>query len=366
MKKIVSTLAVAVALVGCGQQGSQQDSSSASSAAVSQQVVKNFDMEIKNLDEESIGRCGDKFELSVSKITNLDIPGFGVEVSVDGKQYALLSALDEKLTMDTRDFRCGVLPVSVRISVDGMQDEYVTKFITLYSDIVPVTRKFKVLRAFDHDRGAYTQGLLVEDGCFYESTGLNRKSTLRKVGIERGDVIQSVPLPDEFFGEGLASVGDRLIQLTWQNHKVFVYDKNTFSKIQEFYLSTEGWGLTTICDDTLALTDGTENLFFMDPKTFATQRTIQVYDNAGPVKYLNETEMYNGRILSNIYRSDMVAEIDYHTGKVLSYIDFSGLLPDNLRHDDTDVLNGIAYDPANDALYITGKNWPKLYLVKIL
>lgn len=363
MKKIVCTLAVAASLMGCGPQGGQQETSSVSQTAHT--VVKNFDMRLSNGDNEQEGRCGDQFQLSVSRVSDAMIQNFVVSVTVDGRQYATLQPGDSILNIDTRDFRCGVLPVSVKISADSLQDEYVTKYITLYSDIVPTTKGYKIIKAYNHDANAYTQGLVVEDGCFYESTGLNRKSSLRKVGIERGDVIQSVPLADEYFGEGLALVGDRLIQLTWQNHKAFVYDKKTFQMLQEFYLPTEGWGLTCIAPDTLLLTDGTPNIHFVDPNSFSTMRTIQVYDNAGPVEYLNETELYNGHILANIYRSNMVAEIDYHTGKVVSYIDLTGLLPANLYTEHTDVLNGIAYDAEHDALYVTGKNWPKLYMIKI-
>ena len=369
MKRLLSALAVAAVLASCGQQGSKQDSGQSGSQQGQQNAlqpaVRNFDFKLQNTDPESEGRCGDKYELTIHKIAANNIGTPTVRVSADGREIAVLPSGELSYLLDTKDMRCGRITVSVCISADGMQDEYLSKSIMLLSDITPGLKSYKVLKAYNHDPEAYTQGLLVDGGVFYESTGLQRKSSLRKVGIEKGDVIQSIALEDQYFGEGLAIAGDRLFQLTWKNHKVFEYDKNTFALIREHYLSTEGWGLTALSADTLLLTDGTENLYFVDANSFAVLRTVQVCDRMGPLHLLNETELYKGHLLANIYQTDQIVEIDYNTGKVVNYIDMKNLLPDNLREPGTDVLNGIAYDAARDALYVTGKNWPKLYMIKI-
>ncbi len=374
MKKIFTSLAIAAALVGCNSQGSQQGTEASApngqNAAPAQQpqtVVKNFDLQVVNQNPESAGKCGDKFDMLLSRISEQShqLQNVRADISIDGKVVASLQGNDSVYVLDTKYLRCGLLPVSVKVMADGVQDEYISKTLELYSDIVPKTLGYKVLKTYNHDRDAYTQGLVIEGDHFYESTGLQRKSSLRKVSIANGEVMQSVPLEDEYFGEGLAMVGERLYQLTWRNHKAFLYDKKTLGRLQEFYLPTEGWGLTAVSADTLALTDGTCNLYMVEPGGFSTVRKLQVYDNAGPVVLLNESEMYHGHLLVNIYQSDIIAEVDYRTGKVINYIDLSGLLPDNLRDQHTDVLNGIAYDEAKDALYVTGKNWPKLYMIKI-
>jgi len=373
MRKLFTSLAIAAALVGCQQQANQQGADSSAQNAQNapaqqpQTVVKNFDMRLVNQDATSAGKCGDKYDLVLSRITEpaLQLKNVRADISIDGKLVTTLQNGDSAYVLDTKPLRCGKLPITVKISADGIQDEYISKSLELYSDITPKKLGYKVLKTYNHDRGAYTQGLVIEGDHFYESTGLQRKSSLRKVSIDKGEVLQSVPLEDEFFGEGLAMVGERLYQLTWRSHKAFAYDKKSFNRIQEFYLPTEGWGLTAITPDTLALTDGTCNLYMVEPGNLSTVKTLQVYDNAGPVALLNESELYRGNLLVNIYQSDIIAEVDFRTGKVISYIDLSGLLPDNLRDNSTDVLNGIAYDSAKDALYVTGKNWPKLYMIKI-
>ncbi len=370
MKNLISALAVAAVLSSCGSQGSQQDSGtsaagSGQSQAVQQPVVRNFDFQLINTNPESLGRCGDRYELAISRISDAEVINPTFKVMADGAEVAVLPQGATSYTLDTKDMRCGRITVTVVVSADGIQDEYLSKSIMLLSDIEPGIKQYKVLKTYNHDRGAYTQGLLVEDGVFYESTGLQQKSSLRKVGIEKGDIIQSVPLEDELFGEGLASTGDKLYQLTWRNHKAFAYDKKTFARLQEFYLPTEGWGLSALSADTLLMTDGTENLYFVDASSFAILKTVQVCDRMAPVLYLNETEIYKGHLLANVYQSDQILEIDYNTGKVINYIDMANLLPDNLRDAHTDVLNGIAYDEQRDALYVTGKNWPKIYLIKI-
>lgn len=320
----------------------------------------HFTLSVEPSSKDNIGVCGDVFRLKV--LCDTALTPDSVRFLVDGKQVATFLQ-DTVYQLDTKNFRVGNVRLSAEVMYNG-KTEYLSGSLRLKSDITPQRVKYKVIKRFPHDRGAYTQGLVFDEGVMYESTGLNRKSSLRKVKFETGDIIQSVALNDTYFGEGLAIDGNNLFQITWKNHKGFVYDKNTFATLHEFDINTEGWGLV-LYNDTLILTDGTENLYFVDKNTFSTTKITQVYDNNGPVKMLNELEIVEGKLYANIYQSDLVAIIDISTGKVLNYIDFTGLLPADQYRDDTDVLNGIAYDPKSRRLYITGKNWPTLFQVEI-
>lgn len=346
----------------CGQNGNENKNQT-QNQNVSQPIQeKNFSLKVSNLDENSIGKVADKFSLEILNENNKNIDS--VVISVDGKKYAVLKPSELPYIVDTKSFRCGMIPLTLQVFYEG-KTEHLGSSIKLFSDEIPKRKTYKVVASYNHDNQAYTQGLQFEDGFFYESTGLNNKSSLRKVKPETGEILQSYILEGEYFGEGLTIVDNKLIQLTWKNHKGFVYDKKNFEKIQEFDVATEGWGLSYY-NDTLLLTDGSENIYFLEKNNFSTLKFIQVYDNLGPVKMLNETEIINGRLYANIYQSDLIAEIDFHNGKVLSYIELTNILPNNLRTDNTDVLNGIAYDKKGDRIFVTGKNWPKVFQIQLL
>lgn len=329
---------------------------------VQPKVEKHFSLEINKLDTESYEKIGDKFELKIQKDGEQKIDSSIIKI--DGKKFASLGENELIFTLDTKNFRCGLVPISIEINYDGKK-EYVANSIKLASNITPKKKSYKIEKVFNHDKNAYTQGLFFENGVLYESTGLNRKSSLRKVKLENGDVMKAVNLESQYFGEGITTIGNKIYMLTWRSQKGFVYDKETFQQLSEFQLNSEGWGLTNV-GDTLLLTDGTENIYFLDKEYCGQLKYVQVYDNLGPVKMLNESEIINGHLYANIYQSDLIAEIDYHTGKVLSYIDLSGILPENLIDENTDVLNGIAYDEKGNRIFVTGKNWPKLYQIKII
>ncbi|MBI1318639.1 MAG: glutaminyl-peptide cyclotransferase [Candidatus Hydrogenedens sp.] len=217
---------------------------------------------------------------------------------------------------------------------------------------------------YPHDRAAFTQGLAYEDGYFYEGTGLNGASTLRKVNVESGEVEQQVSLDQRYFGEGIAIAGDRIVQLTWQSSVGFVYDKATFELQREFQYPTEGWGITY--DGTqFIMSDGTAMLYFLDPSVFVETRRVEVTDDKGPVRELNELEYIHGEIYANVWRTDRIVRIDPATGKVKGDIDLTGILPAADRDFGTDVLNGIAYDEAGDRLFVTGKRWPKIFHIDL-
>lgn len=223
---------------------------------------------------------------------------------------------------------------------------------------------YEVVKAWPHDRGAFTQGLVFRDGTLLESTGLNGQSSLREVNLEDGRVLKHVQVPAVYFAEGLAVVGAEAFQLTWQNRKAFVYDADTFRELKQFSYEGEGWGLAT--DGTqLILSDGTARIRFLDPATFAVKRTIDVTREGKPVVRLNELEYIRGEIFANVWETDEVVRIDPATGQVRGVIDFSGLLSPQDRRPDTDVLNGIAYDEKNDRLFVTGKRWPRLFEVRL-
>lgn len=223
---------------------------------------------------------------------------------------------------------------------------------------------YDVVNVYPHDPGAFTQGLVFLDGALLESTGLNGESSLRRVDLKTGNVLKRVEVPAEYFAEGLAVLSNKLFQLTWQNHKGFVYDLESFKLEKEFTYDGEGWGLATD-GHSLILSDGTDQIRFLDPVTFEVKRSIRVLAGDRSVNRLNELEYIKGEIFANVWGSDFVVRIDPATGKVTGVIDFTGLLPPQDHGVNTDVLNGIAYDAAGDRLFITGKKWPKLFEVRL-
>jgi glutamine cyclotransferase len=226
------------------------------------------------------------------------------------------------------------------------------------------TYTYEVVKAYPHDAKAFTQGLVFYQDVFYESTGLNGSSSLRRVEIETGKVLKKIDVPNQFFAEGLALLNGRLYQLTWQTQQGFVYDLDSFNKIREFGYMGEGWGLTHDAS-ALIMSDGSSRIRFIDPGTFDVQRMITVQDGSHDITQLNELEYIKGEIYANIWMQDRIARIDPQSGKVNSWIDLSGLQPAEARSDPGAVLNGIAYDEATDRLFVTGKLWPKLFEIKL-
>lgn len=224
---------------------------------------------------------------------------------------------------------------------------------------------YRVLHQYPHDSQAFTQGLVYLDGHLYESTGLNGQSTLREDDLESGRVVREVNVPSQYFAEGLTNWGSTLIQLTWKAHVAFVYDRATFRLLKTFHCPWEGWGLTQDGKH-LILSDGSDTLYFLDPQTFREVRSIRVTANGRPVEQLNELEYIHGEIYANVWMTDKVARISPRTGKVLGWINLSGLLPSiEVRSRDA-VLNGIAYDAAHNRLFVTGKLWPRLYQIQVV
>jgi glutamine cyclotransferase len=222
---------------------------------------------------------------------------------------------------------------------------------------------YQVVRVYPHDPQAFTQGLVFFDGFLYEGTGLNGQSSLRKVRIENGEVLQVKKLEERYFGEGIAIAGDSIVQLTWQAGVGFVYDRRTFERTRTFTYAGEGWGLTF--DGTrLIMSDGSATLRFVDPDTLKETGRLEVKDGGRPVANLNELEMVKGELFANVWQSQRIARISPKTGQVAGWIDLRNILDPNDAAG-VDVMNGIAYDAARDRLFVTGKLWPKLFEIRV-
>ncbi|MCW4030644.1 MAG: glutaminyl-peptide cyclotransferase [Candidatus Bathyarchaeota archaeon] len=219
---------------------------------------------------------------------------------------------------------------------------------------------YKILNTYPHDTAAFTEGLVYDQGSLYESTGEYGKSSLRRVNLETGEVTKEIKLPAAYYGEGLALVNGSLIQLTWREHTGFVYDAATFELQRNFSYATDGWGLT-YDGERLIMSDGSATLYFLDPVTYQETGTLTVHDGQNDVINLNELEYINGTIYANIWLTNQIALINPQTGQIKGILDLSGLYQSN---DINAVLNGIAYDPQNNQLYVTGKNWPNLYQIE--
>jgi glutamine cyclotransferase len=232
------------------------------------------------------------------------------------------------------------------------------------SDAIPVYT-YNIVNTYPHDRNAFTQGLVFEDGVLYEGTGRFGNSTLRRVELETGDILQIRELSSQFFGEGITIYGDKIIQLTWQPNIGFVYDKDSFELLQEFNYSTEGWGITND-GERLIMSDGTSTLHFLDPQTFEEIGQLEVFDNDGPITRLNELEYVQGEIYANVWQTDRIARIEPGTGRVIGWVELGGLLTVEDLIEPVNVLNGIAYDAKTDRLFVTGKLWPKLFEIELI
>jgi glutaminyl-peptide cyclotransferase len=223
---------------------------------------------------------------------------------------------------------------------------------------------YEIVNSYPHDPEAFLQGLVWYDSGFYESTGLEGRSTLRRNEFPSGKVIKSVSLASDLFGEGLALVGDRLVQLTWKTHRGFVYDRESFKLLREFKYDTEGWGIT-YDGRNLVMSDGSSTLLYLDPENFQLVRHLNVTWNGRPQDNLNELEYIEGEIWANIWQQDYILRIDPKTGNVKSYLDMKNLFPPQLRTGNENVLNGIAYDPKTKRIFVSGKLWPRIFEIRL-
>jgi glutamine cyclotransferase len=272
-------------------------------------------------------------------VTDAKIPGYSIKT--------------DSLMVGSHTFSCKVKRGNDYVDVDNIT-------FTLLSNIKPVVGDYTIKKVIPHDIRAYTQGLIIEKGRLFEGTGMYGESVLKEVNPKTGETIRDIGIAQEYFGEGITIVGNKIVQITWKTNIGFVYEKNTFKKIREFSYGTEGWGLTFDGKD-LIMSDGSENLFYLDTLNYSVLRKIQVYDNHSPITKLNELEYVDGYIYANIYTTDFIVKIDPKTGKVVERWEMPDLLSESDKMPETDVLNGIAYNKETKHFLITGKYWPKMF-----
>jgi glutamine cyclotransferase len=224
---------------------------------------------------------------------------------------------------------------------------------------------YHIVHAYPHDQHAFSQGLVYVNGHLYESTGIEGQSSLREEDLETGRIVRMQMVAGKYFAEGLTDWKNTLIQITWQSHVAFVYDRDTFRLLTTFSYAGEGWGLTHDAKN-LILSDGTATLRFFDPDTFHEVRRITVKDHGAPVKQLNELEYINGEIYANVWHANRIARIEPSTGRVVGWIELKGLMPRDQLASDEAVLNGIAYDVAHHRIFVTGKLWPKVFEIEVV
>lgn len=281
------------------------------------------------------------------------------------------------IALKTDTMRLGVKLITAKVYAGGQAQEVSTN-IVLTAAKAPEELTYKVVKVFPHDTSCYTEGLIYQDGYLYESGGGQSQSppgetadlsigqsSLRKTDLNTGKVLQKAMVDPTKFGEGIAIVGDKIIQLTWKSHIGYVYDKNTFKQLNTFsnYIGAEGWGMTQD-DKKLYLDDSTNRIWFISKDTWKAIGYIDVYDDKHAIDSINELEYIDGKIYANHYQTNDILVIDPKTGAVLQRIDLTKLYPEDQRAPNADVLNGIAYDAVGKRIFITGKKWPHLYQVE--
>lgn len=298
---------------------------------------------------------GDQLDLSIDNPKKLNITD--VSYQLDGVPIEKNAELNS-ITL-------GEKTITATVTYDD-EKETITKTVTVFNNVIPKIYNYEVVNTYPHDITSYTQGLEFYNGELYESTGQRKESKLRKVNFKTGEILKNINLDDAYFGEGLTILNDKIYQLTWQAKRGFVYDVDSFEKVSTFNYgkSNEGWG---ICNDgkTLYKSDGTEKIWFLNRDNLTEENHIEVYTEKGKIPSLNELEWIDGKIYANIYQRNGVVIIDPKTGGVEGVIDFKPLRKLVKQHPDLDVLNGIAYHPERKTIFVTGKNWDKLFEVKI-
>jgi glutamine cyclotransferase len=284
-------------------------------------------------------------------------------LSINGKCELVFN--DTALTVPLAKSKMGMQRVQLTAYSSGRQAGTLSFVYTVKPQNPPKAYSYDIVNEHPHATDAYTQGLFFHNDFLYESTGEYGKSTLRKVDLKTGKALQNIKLDSKYFGEGISLFNNRIYQLSWQEHTGFIYNVETFEKIGEFNYSSEGWGITAD-GNYLIMSAGTANLYFFDPANMAIVKQIEAYSDTGSVSWLNELEYINGEIWANVYNKDIIARIDPETGEVKGLINLDGILKSTDKKKDTDVLNGIAYDPATSRIFVTGKRWPKLFEIKVI
>lgn len=311
-------------------------------------------------------------EIAITLTEDNNKPIEEITLFINGKE---ISNTNGEAKINTKDLGVGKHAITALVAFGDEKSKKINNFVEVFSNVPYKAYDYKIVNTYPHDPDAYTQGLEYHNGFLYESTGHKGKSTLRKVELKTGKVLQQIKLDDRYFGEGMTIVNDKIFFLTWQANKGFVYDLETFEFQKEFSYrrSQEGWGLTH-SDKELIKSDGTTRIWFLDRETQKEKRYIQAYYDKGNVTKLNELEYINGKIFANWWKTEkpvksVIVVINPENGVVEAVLNLNGLreivLKDKKLKDD-DVLNGIAYDAENDRLFVTGKNWSKLFEIELI
>ena len=312
---------------------------------------------------------GQSYGLGENVKVQLDVPAAGkvstVNYLLDGKLVGSKNNA-EALTIKTDGLSLGYKLITAVVD-NGTKKDTMTINIVLKSAVKPAEFTYKVINTFPHDTSSYTQGLEYHNGCLLESSGEYGFSTLKWVDLHTGKASPKIDLEKKFFGEGSTLIGDKIILLTWKEDVGFIYDAKSLKQLGTFPYqnSREGWGLA-FDGQRIIKSDGTNRIWFLNKDNYKEESYIDVYDNNGEVAQLNELEYIDGKIYANIYQTDKIAVIDPKSGSVLSYIDLTGILAAKDRYPNTDVLNGIAWDPAGKRLFVTGKKFSKLFQIQLV
>jgi glutamine cyclotransferase len=307
------------------------------------------------------GNGGDSLVLDVKALVD-SVKMDSCILNIDGKYHSTYRSLPHNVSLAS--MKMGIRRMSLQIYSTNKVVETVLFNLKIVPVSPPKVYNYKIVNEFPHDANAYTQGLFFNDGFLYEGTGQKGLSSLRKVELETGKVLQSKSLDSKYFGEGICLHKEKIYQLTWENREGFIYDYRDFTQVGRFSYNTEGWGITGD-GESLWMSDGTSNLYKLNPDNMSVTEQIEVYTNQGAEHYVNELEYVNGKIWANVYTKDYILIISPETGEVTGKINLAGILKNELRKQNTDVLNGIAFDKVNNRIFVTGKNWPKLFELKI-
>jgi glutamine cyclotransferase len=306
-------------------------------------------------------------EVTISLKENNNKPVDKIQFFINGTE---ITSKGNTVTINTADFGVGKHQVSALAFYPGKTKKINNSF-EVFADKKPAIYTYKIINTYPHDTEAYTQGLEYNNGFLYETTGRNGQSTLRKVDIKTGKVLQKIALDKKYFGEGMTILNNKIYWLTWRAKKGFVYDLETFTLEKEFSYgkSVQGWGLTNNGTE-LIKSDGSHKIWFLDPKTLKEKRSMQVYSNDRAVDNINELELINGKIYSNKYQKNTIVIIDVKTGAVEGLADLRPLEKEMKKTQELvpedEVLNGIAFDKENNRLFVTGKNWGKLFEIELI
>lgn len=324
--------------------------------------------------EDEINNPNDYFSVELKDNKTIFTPSESIVVSLKNKKN--MEIKETTFVFDTTEMEASTIPLArqkmgkhiIKAKVNVSGNEYtVTKDITIVAPNKPVIYSYTVLESYPHDKNAYTQGLEFSNDTLYESTGQFKESTLRKVAYTTGEVLENVSIGDQYFGEGLTILDDKIYQLTWRSGSGFIYNKNTLKKTGSFVYgdSKEGWGL---CNngEVIFKSDGTEKIWTLDKETLAEKSYIEVYTNKSKIDTINELEWVDNRIYANVFQKDAIAIVNPTSGAVEGVINLKGLKDLVTQHPELDVLNGIAYKGEPNILYVTGKNWDKLFKIEVL